>query len=311
MRKLIKFVLAIILLTVLGFTFTYQKEIINHVMVNYVYKKEIVTYDTNQYKRNSSFNYVQQTEDFFPESEQDILNIFYTILNNGWNKFTFYCDEKYEKCLDDVQRIFNDQYIISNINNFVHPFNSYNRISINYNNLGKVSIEIERLYNDNEITAVNNKANEIYISIIKKNMTDREKILAIHDYIINKTSYDSERADIIKKNISDYPFKYESHKAYGTLIQNMAICSGYSDAMAVFLNKMGIPNYKISSKDHVWNFVYLDDKWYHLDLTWDDPIVDTKEPILIHNYFLITTTQLEKEINEQHIYPKDVYSESK
>jgi hypothetical protein len=77
------------------------------------------------------------------------------------------------------------------------------------------------------------------------------------------------------------------------------------------IQKMGIPNFKISSKDHVWNYVYLDNKWYHLDLTWDDPIVNTNEPMLVHNYFLITTKELEKEPNDQHIYSKDVYSEAK
>lgn len=311
MRKLIKIIMSLVLVFVLGFTFTYQKEIINHIMVNYVYKKDIVVYDINKYKRNADYNYVQQTENFYPKNKQDIINIFYTILNNGWDKFTFYCDEEYETCLDDVQMIFNDQYIFSNVNNFVHPYNSYNRLSINYNTIGKISIQIEKLYNINDIVAINKKVDEIYNLVVKEDMTPRKKILAIHDYIINNTRYDTERADFIQKNITDYPFKFESHKAYGTLIQNMAICSGYSDAMAIFLDKMGILNYKISSKDHVWNFVYLDDKWYHLDLTWDDPIVNTNEPILLHNYFLITTAELEKELNEQHIYSKDVYTEAK
>ena len=34
-----------------------------------------------------------------------------------------------------------------------------------------------------------------------------------------------------------------------------------------------IINYKISNDEHIWNLVYLDEKWYHLDLTWDDPII--------------------------------------
>jgi hypothetical protein len=306
-----KLMMSILLLIVLGFTVTYQQEIVNHIMINYVYKKEIVIQEINEYKRDLDFNYVKRTDNFFPKSEEDILNIFYTVLNNGWDEFTFYCDTEYESCLDDIQRISHDEYIFSNVNNFVHPYNSYNRLSINYNNLGKISIQIEKLYTSAEISAVNNKVNEIYSSIIKDNMSTRDKILAIHDHIINTTDYDNERAEIITKNISNYPYTYESHKAFGTLLQGMAICSGYSDAMAVFLNKMGIPNYKVASKDHVWNLVYLDNNWYHLDLTWDDPIVDTNEPILVHNYFLITTKELEKEPNDQHIYSKDVYSEAR
>ena len=306
-----KFILSVIMLVVLVLTITYQKQIVNVIMTNYVYQKQIVLYDINQYKRDYNFDYIQETDNFFPKNEQDLLNIFYTVLNNGWNKFTFYCDVDYENCLDDVQKISRDQYIFSNINNFVHPYNTYNKLSINYNNLGKITFDIEKLYTDKEINEINAKVDEIYNSIIRDNMSIREKILAIHDYIINTTTYDKERADVIQRNITDYPFKYESHKAYGPLIQHMAICGGYSDAMAIFLNKMGIPNYKISSKDHVWNFVYMDNKWYHLDLTWDDPIVNTNEPMLVHNYFLITTKELEKDPNEQHIYSKSVFSEAK
>ena len=32
----------------------------------------------------------------------------------------------------------------------------------------------------------------------------------------------------------------------------------------------GIKNYKIASSNHVWNYVYIENNWYHLDLTWDE-----------------------------------------
>lgn len=306
-----KTLLGLFFIAILVITIVYQKEIVNYIMVNYIYQKEIVIENANEYKRNYNYNFVQQTDNFYPKNKQDILNIFYSVLNNGWDTFTFYCDVSYERCLDDVQEISKDEYILSNVNNFVHPYNSYSNLSINYNNLGRVIITVKKLYNNQEIKIIEQKVDEIYNEIITDEMTEKKKILAIHDYIIHNTSYDNERAEIIQKNIENYQYKYQSHKAYGPLLQNMAICSGYSDTMALFLNKMGINNYKIASKDHIWNLVYLDNKWYHLDLTWDDPIVDNYEPMIIHNYFLITTEELEKEIDEQHIYSKEVYSEAK
>ncbi|NLL44588.1 MAG: hypothetical protein GX247_02840 [Mollicutes bacterium] len=308
MRKII---LSLFFISVLIMLIVFQKEIVEYIMVNYIYQKEIVVENANKYKRNYNYYFVQQTDNFFPKSKQDLMNIFYSILNNGWNTFTFYCDIEYETCIKDIQEITQDEYILSNINNFVHPYNSYNHLSINYNNLGKIVIKVEKLYSDFEVKMIDQKIEEIYNKIITEDMSIKKKILAIHDYIIHNTSYDSERAEMIQNNINDRPYKYQSHKAYGPLIQNMAICSGYSDTMALFLNKMELNNYKIASQEHIWNLVYLDGQWYHLDLTWDDPVIGNGKSMIIHNYFLITTEELEKEMDDQHEFSKEVYSEAK
>ena len=80
--------------------------------------------------------------------------------------------------------------------------------------------------------------------------------------------------------------------------------------MAIFLNKMNIPNYRISSVNHVWNLVYLDGKWLHLDLTWDDPVVNTKENLLLHNFFLINSDELKKKNTGQHDYDANIFLET-
>ena len=136
-----------------------------------------------------------------------------------------------------------------------------------------------------------------------KDVTDKKEIIKIvHDYIINNTKYDKERTD---NNI----IKYSSNNAYGVLYENYGICSGYTDAMALFLNYYGIPNYKVISENHVWNAVNLDGIWYHLDLTWDDPILETGEQVLDHSYFLITTQDLQKLDSAQHRFDKNIFKE--
>ena len=134
-------------------------------------------------------------------------------------------------------------------------------------------------------------------------MNDNEKIKSIHDYIINTTKYDTDRSD---NKIT----KYHSDIAYGALIEHYAICGGYADSMKLFLDKLNIPNYKISSENHIWNLVKLDNKWYHLDLTWDDPVTSTGEDVLEYDYFLITTEQLKKLETDQHIFDENVYQEA-
>ena len=84
---------------------------------------------------------------------------------------------------------------------------------------------------------------------------------------------------------------------------------GYADAMAIFLDKLNVINYKISNEEHIWNLVYLDGKWYHLDLTWDDPISDIN--VNRDTYFLITTNTLEKINDGTHKFDKSIYTEAK
>ena len=101
----------------------------------------------------------------------------------------------------------------------------------------------------------------------------------------------------------------QSPEEYGVLIEGYGTCNGYADAMAIFLDKLNVINYKISNEEHIWNLVYLDGKWYHLDLTWDDPISDIN--VNRDTYFLITTNTLEKINDGTHKFDKSIYIEAK
>jgi len=141
-------------------------------------------------------------------------------------------------------------------------------------------------------------------------MTDTDKIKAFHDYVINNSIYDEERAAQIE-NGNDKNYQYNSHKASGPLLEGKALCSGYSDAMKIFLDDLGIKNYKISNSNHIWNLVYINGKWLHLDLTWDDPVTSNKTNMLLHKFFLINTDQLFKLDNKNHNFNNDYYLELK
>ena len=77
--------------------------------------------------------------------------------------------------------------------------------------------------------------------------------------------------------------------------------------MLIVLN---IPNYKISSENHIWNLVNVDNNWYHLDLTWDDPVTSNGTDVLEYDYFLITTTELEELESDQHNFDIKIYKEA-
>lgn len=300
----------IVFIGLIGVVYFKHADITKYIMVNYIYRDDAITQKDNAYKRGYDWQYVKTTKDFTPHNKQDILNIFYTALDDGWDELTFYCPDDYNNCLTDVKEITKEDYVLSNINNFVQTFNSYNSIYVNINNFGRVHIEIEKLYTDEEIKVINKRVDEIYNQLINDKMTDVEKIKTIHDFIINNTVYDQERAKtVIDRTSTD--FKHSSNLALGPLTTGKAICGGYTDTMALFLDKMGIKNYKVSSDSHIWNLVYVDGAWKHLDLTWDDPVVNTGENMLLHTYFLISYDELLKQNTAQHNFDTNIYQEAK
>ena len=82
--------------------------------------------------------------------------------------------------------------------------------------------------------------------------------------------------------------------------------------MALVLYRLGLDNYKVASNTHVWNAVFLDGEWLHLDLTWDDPVSeDRSKNNLLHKFFLIDTPTLESFDIKDHTYSKAIYRELK
>ena len=295
--------LALVPLLILFFLVAiYQKDISYYLVEKIVYSKKIYLDKPNEYSLDYQFEYVQKTDDFIANNKQELINILYTALNNGSTNFYFYCD--YNECINDVS-ILTDANELVNINNYVHPYNNYRKVFVTYNSFNKVQINIEKSYNDNVISAINEKIDEIMNDILTDDMSDKEKIIAIHNYIVETTDYDTE---YLEANLQD--IDNPSHKAIGPLYYHKALCGGYTDAMSLFLNKLKIPNYRISSENHIWNYVYVDNNWYHLDLTWDDPVTDDGSNLVLDNFLLITTEQLKKYHTGYHNYDKSIYPEA-
>ena len=255
---------------------------------------KLVIKKANEFTKNGNYLFVQKTDNFTPYSYQDLLNIFYSVIDNGWNEFTFYCPKEYTKCLADVSKISGDELILTHLNNYSHPFNSFTNVKTSISDSGEITFKVFYLYDQKEIKDINTKVNGIINSIIKDNMDDTQKIKTIHDYIIDNAKYDVERNLTGNSN-------YKSYNAYGPLFQGFATCNGYTDLMAIFLTKMGFDNYKIattpeeisySATGHIWNAVNVDGKWLHLDLTWDDPVSNDGKDYLFHTYFLKTTEEI-------------------
>ena len=294
-----------ITLIVMGIILTQKDTILTFISKYLNLKNTTVTIgEKNKYYRNYDFSYVQNTDNFNPECRQDILNIYYTAINAGKDTFTFYCSKDYTTCIDDIVELANDQDTLSYINNFVHPYNGFQNIETEYDTLGKITIKINKSYTKEQITEIDRKLDFIEQNIIDRNRPIRENIKNTHDYIINNAQYDSEK----KENGES---KYQSDLAYRPLIEGYGICGGYTDAMELILERLGVESYKVASDNHVWNALNLDNNWYHLDLTWDDPVTPDKVQIIDDSFLLIDTKKLLEVEADEHQFDQDIYAELK
>lgn len=268
--------------------------------------KTIIINPKNEYYKDYDFLFIKNTDNYTPYSYNDLLNIFYSVINNGWDEFTFYCPSEYSDCINDVELISNNQVLLSQINDFASPFNSFDEINTLYDETGEITIILNNTYTKEEQNIINEKLDSIISSNINDSMTLEQKLKSLHDYIINTTKY-----DIDKNNTGESI--YHSSTAYGALIEGFATCNGYADAYALILDRLGVKNYRITSDTHIWNAVYFNDEWLHIDLTWDDPVSESGKDYLEHNYFLVDNDTLEKEDGTlvDHKFPKAVYLEFK
>lgn len=296
-------ILSVIIVTICAF----NKEKITHKYFEYTVDKKYGSISTNEYFLEDNFNYVKNHTNTSIKNKDELINFLYYTLNSGTKYLERYIDIKYLEYQNDINNLtFNDgegfKEIISILNNFVHPYNSSNNIKLTYGGNYTLGITVNKAYTEEEIDAINKIVNETINEKTTNSTPAKEKIKIIHDFIIDNTEYDKLKYE----NKEDTTYK--SNTAYGVLIEGYGTCNGYADAMAIFLDKLNIINYKISNNEHIWNLVFLDGEWYHLDLTWDDPISDIN--INRDTYFLITTETLEKINDGTHTYNKQIYKEA-
>ena len=134
--------------------------------------------------------------------------------------------------------------------------------------------------------------NQILNQIAGKN--DIEKMRYIHDYLVDTIEYDQTFGE---KNI---------YNIYGALVSKTCVCEGYAKASQYLLNEAGLENIIITgtatnsdgkTENHAWNYVNIDEKWYAIDTTWDDPIIVGEGKLtntIRYRYFLKGSSTMNK-----------------
>ena len=129
------------------------------------------------------------------------------------------------------------------------------------------------------------------ISQISPGASDYQKIKFVYEYLINTTDYNSSSPD--NQNIQS------------ALLGHSSVCAGYSKAFQYILHRMGMFCTYVTGKtsdggDHGWNIVRIDGVYYHVDVTWGDPVFvnQTGEPgsssLMNYNYLCCTDSEIYK-----------------
>lgn len=165
----------------------------------------------------------------------------------------------------DIQNNFHD-------GNYLVLYSKYSYDEIN-TAFEEINVETEYI-----LSQIPDKADEL----------ERERI--IHDVLVDEVSYDSEAAE------SD-DATADAFNMYGALVKKKAVCSGYAYAMKMLLNRVGIECRTVvgmsKNSGHMWNQVKINDKWYHLDATWDDSPSESEVLYSRYNYFNLTDELVE------------------
>lgn len=170
-------------------------------------------------------------------------------------------------------------------------------INIKYEFSKEYMMEMRRLSEE--------KAEEIISKVIKIGMSDYEKELALHDYVVNNSKYD--------KRLFTGNMPSESYTDYGILVKGTGVCAGYARALYRLLNMANIEciyvtgygNDETGSVAHAWNIVKIEGEYYHLDATWDDPVTYTGRAVITHNYFNVN----DEKMSGDHIWDLEKYPE--
>jgi len=108
--------------------------------------------------------------------------------------------------------------------------------------------------------------------IIRPDMTQLEKVLAVYRYFAQRISYDYEWLEAF--NSSDDRFLFPDIEVYQALKTNRGVCHTYTYLCEFAFQQLGIDcirafaDVQDSDESHMWLIVWIDGTAFHIDPTW-------------------------------------------
>lgn len=145
--------------------------------------------------------------------------------------------------------------------------------SVYINNGEEENYLIDEFSSKEQIDGAMEKLYQVRNEILQNRTSNTyDNIKMVHDYLIENIEYDT---TISKENI---------YNIYGAMVNNEAVCEGYARSFKFLMDGLGIPctlvigkgtNTEGRTENHAWNYVQIDNNWYAVDSTWDDPVSTT------------------------------------
>lgn len=123
--------------------------------------------------------------------------------------------------------------------------------------------------------------------------TDYDRIIGVYRYIISNT---------------DYVLSETDQSFLSVMTSRQGTCAGYARCFQYLMHRLNIPctlalGYS-DGGDHGWNVVSCEGQWYHIDVTWGDPVDTNGGPgnSLEYTYCMLT----DQEIYRSHVADPEI-----
>lgn len=195
----------------------------------------------------------------------------------------------FEELFDVYQLIYNDEYRLFYMSSTIEYMSDLETGYVDTMNL-------KYTYKKDEVIAMQaqiDKAAADILSKITPQTSDYEIAKLFHDTVITSCTY-KETPDM--------------NTIYGCLVENEALCQGYSRAFTFLCSEVGIDSLVVlgvANEPHMWNIVELDGEYYHIDLTWDDPDRAQNPDAIRYDYFGLTDERI-RQLRQVDDYDYDI-----
>lgn len=206
--------------------------------------------------------YDEELEQYLAADDKTLKNA-KAVIMAAYDDFETQCDlSKFKLTANELNGVISDilntepKYFYVN-GQYYYTYNSYTGYVIGLSN-------IIYDYSEKQATkmlAAYEAAVEKALSGASMDWSDMEKALYINDYLARNCEYDT---------------SYSNYTAYDALVNQVAVCQGYALACLELADRLGLTCEVVTSDSlwHAWNMIQVNGEYYHLDVTWNDPVND-------------------------------------
>lgn len=228
-------------------------------------------------------------------SMEEMADAFFYYFSQFETNFTI----EYQGSTEDIKQILShateeatkrDTYIAGHLGNREIEY-EYRRMD------ATIQVKQDYLTNLEQEKVVDSIVASLIETVQPEEMTDFEKVKFVNDYIVKNTVYSEDSVA-------------SSHSAYAVAYEGKGVCQGYALFAQKLMQALGLESMyvvgEVYTGGHAWNLVKVDDEWYHLDTTWNDPVPDRGNGVR-YDYFLLNDTDMRADHAWEAVdYPKAI-----